>query len=896
MDPDANDEPRWRRYLRLWGPNVAGDVSDELAFHMEQLVDEYRARGMSEEMARQAASARFGSYTAVEAECRHLGERRMRMTARAGRLDWSLWQDVRFTLRALARAPGFAVATVLVLALGIAATTTIFSVVDSVLLQPLPYAHPERLVLLRETYQYSGGTGTGAVSYPNYVDWRANNHSFVDMAAVTYPSDMTWLASGVPERVTTLKVTANTAAVLGLRPLVGRFFTTAEDTYGGPPAVVLGESLWRTRFGADRGVVAQTMTLDGIPRTIVGVMPNAFVVPAGLTLGAWDPAQLFIPLAADPATAQRGMHGFVAVGRLRPGVDVARAKADMQRIGAALAAAYPAEQAKRGVAADPVPSFGLRRVRPILLALFGASALVLLIACANAGGLFLVRAIGRQREVAIRSALGAGRGRVVRQFLTESVLLSLLAGVLGVALTLVATRGIAVAAAAMLPRPTHVTIDARAVLFLVAITVVVGVLFGLVPALRATAVGLQQGLREGGRGGGAGRARQRVRGTLVVAQIALSLVLLIGATLLMRTVVALVSVDPGMRTDHVVTMHVGTPATIDSTRGIGAQFVQPLLARVRTVSGVRNAAFIDHLPLESSGHNGPFTIEGQQYSDPSEEPLAEIRLVTPGYFATTGIPVRRGRTFTRQDGVNTPPVVLATQNLVDRYFAGKNPIGTRVASSLSSVIGVVGNVRETALDDRGFPILYYDIDQTSAYNPGDLTLVARTAGPPAQVGQEIVRAIRAASPGTLVYGMRTMDQVVRSSVAPRRLYLWVLGSFAAVALLLAVFGIYGLIAYSVAQRRREFGVRIALGSDRRRVSGLVVREGARLVVGGLLIGIPAAALLTRFLAGILYGVVATDVATYAAVAGTLTLVALAASWIPARRAARVEPVVALQSE
>jgi putative ABC transport system permease protein len=805
----------------------------------------------------------------------------------------TLRQDLRYVIRMLWKNPGFTIATVLVLALGLGANTAIFSVANSVVLRPLDYAEPDRLVRIYETYPRAGGVAMGgSVSIPNFEDWRTQARSFEAMAIAGYTESMTLQGRGDAERLSAVPVGSDLFPLLGVQPMVGRYFAPGEDEPGAAPVVVLSEQAWQTRFGADPEILGTMLTLNGEAHTVVGIMPADFRFPAGA-----EPRDLWVPLRPSQDWATRGMHAYIVLGRLAPGVTAEAAQAEMARIAAGLAQEYPNEQEGRSASVRSLHETVVGRVQPMLLVLLGAAGLVLLISCANAASLLLARATARRREVAIRTALGATRGRVVRQFLAESLTLAAMGAALGLALAWVSLRAISVAAGPLLPRASEIGIDPRVVAFLVVIAAITGAVFGLIPALQTARVDVQAHLREGGRQNSGGRSAQAFRGTLVVTQIALSLVLLIGAGLLMRTFVALLGTETGMATEQVLTMKLGDPGDrYESNETAIHSFYTPMLERVRSLPGVGEAGMINLLPLEESGNSGGFEIVGSRYASEGESPYAEIRVASPGYFAAMGIPMLRGRDFAAQDDLDAAPVALVNQALAERYFPGEDPVGRQIqrGDERITILGVVGSVRQVRLDSEPLPELYIPNAQLSSTR--EMSLVLSTGTEPMALAQAVRGVIREAAPQQVVYAVRPMQQVVSESFSDRRLVLWLLGAFSAVAMTLAVTGIYGVIAYSVAQRTREFGIRLALGSGQDRVSRMVVSQGVRLAGLGIAIGLPAAYLLTRLLASLLYGVGTADPLTFASVTVLLAVVALLASYLPARRATRVDPMIALRAE
>ena len=795
-------------------------------------------------------------------------------------------QDLRQTLRSLARSPAFTAVVVLTLALGIGANAAIYNVVSTVLLRPLPFGEPERLVRVYETFASPGGRGQGSVSYPNFVDWREQTRSFGDLAA--YASGTANLqGTEQPERVSVLSSTANLFSLLGAEPRLGRTFAPGEDRADAQPVAVLSERFWKEKLGGDPAAVGRQLTLDGQSYTVVGVMPGGFRFPA-----ASAGTDLWVPLRRDPGQGDdRGSHWLAVVGRLEPGVSLSVAQLEMSQIAARLAIEYPDAQSDRGADVRALQEVVVGRARPALLVLMGAAGLVLLIACANAANLLLARSTTRRREVAIRTALGAPRGRLVGQFLLEALVLSLAGAVLGLGIAQLILAVLVRQADGILPRASEVALDLRVFAYLLASTAITATAVGLIPALQAMRSDPQHELREGGTRTSGGRAGRGLRNGMVAAQVALSFVLLVGAGLLLKSFARLMSTETGLRTENVLTMQVAPSTTRYPDGSVGPRFYRPVLERVQALPGVRAAGWISLLPLQEWGSNGNFAIEGRPDSGrPSDAPFAEWRAVSPGYFAAVGVPVRRGRDLLPDDTA----VVLINQALADRYFPGEDPVGRNlVVGKPYPIVGVVADVRQAELTQKPHPELYYPY---LGDGPQSMSLVVSTTLPQATALASVRAAIRAVDPGIPVANVRTLEQVIAESVSDRRLYLFLLGTFAVVAVVLAAAGLYGVMSYSVAQRMREFGIRLALGSGTGALQGMVVKQGARLALAGLVIGIPAALAVSGVLRTLLYGVSATDPLIFVAVGILLVAVALVASFIPARRATRVDPIVTLRIE
>lgn len=809
-----------------------------------------------------------------------------------------LLQDIRFAARLLMRRPGFTVIAVLSLALGIGANTAIFSVIDAVLLRPLPYAQPDGLVRLYET---APQMPLSSVAPANFRDWQEQNHVFSQLAAFGL-TDLNLQGVADPERLEAVRTTANLFSVLGTKPLLGRTFAIGEDQANAARVAVLSEGLWQRHFGSDPRMVGRVIDLGGDPYTVIGIMPSRFRFPADAKTDVWLPLQINPKLAA-----QRDSRWLHVIGRLAPGVELTTATGQMRQIAERLAQLYPKEQYGHSVTAVSLREDITGDIRPALLVLLGAAGLVLLIACGNVANLSLARATDRHREVAIRLAVGARRSRLMRQFLTESVLLALLGALVGFGLAYAGTPSLMRLAASSVPFAGDVAFNPQVFTFLLVVAVLTGVVFGLVPAFKATRVDLQSDLKEGSIQGSAGIGGRRFQNVLVIAETALALVLLVGAGLLMRAFVQLASTDSGMTTHNVLTMHVPVPRQQYDT-GVSIRFFQPVLQRVQAIAGVRSVGVTSALPLQQSHTFGLLRIEGRSPNNPGDVPIAEQRTVSPGYFRALGIPVVEGRDFTVGDagaaynyGVKpapgtAPAVVLINQALARTYLANRDPIGRRIKlgdSLWAPIVGVVGDVRESGLEVPSAPTMYLSYLQ---FPQSEMTLVVSTSVPPMSIVQAVLAAIHSVEPNQPVYEVETMDKVVSDSISDRRLYLSLLGIFAVIAFALAIAGIYGVMSYTVTQRTREIGIRMALGAQASSVRRLVVREGMVLVITGILCGAIMSLLLTRLLSSLLYGVSNTDPVIFTSVAVLLGGVALVASYVPARRAAAVDPTISLRYE
>jgi len=809
----------------------------------------------------------------------------------------ALLQDLRFAARLLMRRPGFTIIAVLSLALGIGANAAIFNVAYAVLLRPLPYFQPDRLVRLYETAPQLDHTN---VAPANLRAWREQANVFSGLAAYV-PIHPNLQGTTSTERIRGTLASANLFSVLGAKPLLGRAFVAGEDEPGAPHVAVLSEDFWRSRFNGDAHVIGRTIKLDGDTYTVVGVMPARFRFPANEVNDIWAPHQINPQLAK-----QRSSRWLRVVARLKAGVQLASARSEIGQIADRLARQYPDQQRDRGVMTVPLRQDITGDIRPALLVLLGAAGLVLLISCANVANLLLARATDRRREVAIRVALGARRSRLIRQLLTESILLALAGAAVGLALAYWGSATLVRLAGSSIPLASDIGFDPAVFTFLAIVAVATGVVCGLVPAVRATRVDLTSDLKDGTGSGADGVSRERFRSLLVVSETALALVLLVSAGLLMRAFLNLRNTNSGMVTSNVLTMHVAaSKQKYDTSASI--LFYQPMLQRIRAIPGVRSAGLTSALPLQESYNYGYLRIEGRSET-PGDEPVVQQRVVSPGYFRALGIPVLRGRAFTDRDAGaaynsgahpaagTAPAIVLINRALARQYFPNQDPIGQRIKlgdSLWAPIVGIAGDVRESQLEAPSAPTLYLSYLQ---FPQNEITLVVSTTVPPTNVTPAIRAAIRSVDPGQPVYDVETMEHVVAESVSSSRFDFWLLGTFAAIALALAAAGIYGVMSYVVTQRTREIGIRMALGAQAAAVHRLIVREGMALVVGGLVLGAIVALGATRLLSSLLYGVSSTDPITFICVAILLGVIALVASYVPARRAAAVNPTISLRYE
>ena len=792
-------------------------------------------------------------------------------------------QDLRYAARALRKSPGFTTVAALTLALGVGATTAIFSVVNAVMLRPLPFAEPDRLVRVWES-NVERDRPTFAVSHPNFLDWRAQADSFESLAAVNN-AGFTWTANGQAEIVLGLQVTATFLPALKVTPALGRNFREEEDRPGGNTRVVLlSDGLWRRAFGGDPAAIGRTLTLNSQPYTIVGVLPASF---------RWgDNSDMLAPLAPDPAR-NRADHRLLVIGRIADGASIDRARTELETIASRLERQYPESNRGWGIVVNSFYDWLVpETTRLSLLVLLGAVALVLLIACVNVVNLLLARGAGRQRELSIRAAMGASRRRVVRQLLFESSLIAGLAAIGGLAITFASTRLLIGLGPDSVPRLDELTMDARVFAFAVAIALATMVVFGMVPALQAARQDLQDALRADGRHSTAGAGRKRLRAALTVAEVALSVALLIGAGLLIRSFARLQQVDPGFTVANLMTARVTLPATTYPNGASRLAFYDRFLTDVRGRPGIEAAAIASGPPLSGDFTAGDVKLPSQT---DDEAGSAAWRLTGPGYFAALGIPLR-GRDFSPLDAPDAAPVAIISAALAAKYFPNDDPIGRQLVmgsfrNDPHTIIGVAADVRTFGLDaDAGF-VFYGSATQYPGWNPMSLVWRSRAAS------ADIVRAsLRSIDPGVPIAAVDSMETLLERSLGPRRFNLYLLGAFATVSLALAAIGLFGVMAYLVSQRTREIGVRLALGATRGEVFRLIVGRGLALAAVGAAGGVGAALWLTRAMESLLYSVSRTDLATFVAVPVTLIAVALLACYVPARRAMRVDPVIALRGD
>ncbi|HSJ15836.1 MAG TPA: ABC transporter permease [Longimicrobiales bacterium] len=796
-----------------------------------------------------------------------------------------LLHDVHFALRQLRRAPAFAVIVIATLAIGIGANTAIFSVVNALLLRPLPYPASEQLVSLAGEYRDRGNQWS--VSYPNARDWRAQNRTLSEAAWYT-GSGYSLVGGERPERIEGVRASWSLFPTLRTQPALGRAYTEAEDQPRVERVVVISHALWQRHFGGAADVLGKSITLSNSAYTVIGVMPQGFAFPR-------QGMDVYVPLRNDESTWPRFQGGLQVIGRMTPGTDAATVQHDMDRVSAALAAEYPAPNSElRAYVRTFRDALYGEELPTIVLTLLGAVGFVLLIACVNVANLLLARATGREREMAVRAAIGAGRGRVVRQLLTESVVLGIAGGALGLLLAVWGTGAIAAAIPEDAPWTREFTLDGSVLLFAVLLSVLTGLVFGLAPALHATRLDLNSLLV--GRAGHQTRARGRRRSILVVAEVALALMLLVGAGLMIRSFTRLTGTDPGFRSERLITMRVGLDSRFDEATS--HQFQREALEQLRALPGVEQAAAVDWIPIGGENNYNDFYIEGREPNENAGNVFA-----TEGYLAAMSIPLLRGRDFAPSDTRGAPGVAIVNRTFAETFFPGEDVLGKRIRMGwdddgyFRTIIGVAGDVRHRGLDEDARAEIFTPYMQIP-WNIGGMTFVARTRGDPVALIEPLQQAIWRVNPEQVVYDVRTMQRVVdeSSSVLMGRIMAVAFALFATVALTLAALGLYGVISYGVAQRTYEMGVRSALGAARGDVLRMVLGQGMRLVLLGLGLGLLGAFALTRVMESLLFGVSATDPVTFAAVATLLLAVSACASLVPALRAARVDPVIALRTE
>jgi predicted permease len=867
------------------------ELDDEVRSHELLLADENMREGMNPQEAPQHARLELGGVEQVKEEVRQV---------RAGHLLETLGQDVRVGLRMLRKNPGFTAVAVVTLALGIGANTAIFSVVNGVLLHSLPYPEPQQLVQVHETSTAWGPDGWGTASGPDFADWHAQSHSFSGLAAA-FEDGLNLTGGNEPQRIRALHVSLDFLSVFGAQPAQGRLLSEHDFKPDAPRVVVLSYGLWQRTFGADPAIVGKNLTLSGQVYSVAGV--------ASKDLAPLYREELWTPLAADnPTMHDRGSHWLDVFGRLRAGVSLAAARADLDTIAGRLRKQYPDSNSTRGVRVDSFEELRVANLRPALLILLVAVGFVLLMGCVNVANLLLARGNARSKEFAVRAALGASGGRLVRQLLTESVMLGLAGGALGLGLARTGMPALlAIGPEDLLHTSAPIHIDTRVLLFTVVLSVLTGLLFGLAPALQWRRADVNEVLKETGGRSGSGKAMSRVKSALVVFQIAAAMLLLVGGGLMIRSFASLLRVAPGFDPHKVLTMQLYMPNTTVAEVPARLGSIREMLHRIRGLPGVVSASSVVYLPFSGNNINGDFGIEGRPAAKPEEGQIAEMRIVNGGYLSTMRVPILRGRDLNEEDDASGGHVAVVNRALADRYFPKGDAIGQSVSfwdgpDKWLRIVGVAANERQMGLAESPRPSIYFclsamkvtDLSQFLPVSP--LSFVVRTATASENSANAIVAAIHSVDAGMPVTEVLPIENLISGSLAQLRLESTLLGIFAALGVMLATVGLYSVMAYVVAQSTHEIGIRMALGAEPKEVLGLVLSQGSKLISVGLVIGIGAALALTRLMSGLLFGVTASDPLTFSAVAVLLVIAGFAACYVPARRATRVDPMVALRYE
>jgi len=861
---------------------VDRECSEEIQAYLEMVTEAKLRQGLSPQEARRNALLELGGVEQVEERVREI---------RMGRFIETAWRDVRLGVRTLVHSPIFTIVTVLSLALGIGANTAIFSVVNGLLLRPLPYPEAEQIVHVWHTppQQSFPGLDRFSVSPANYLDWKAQSTVFEQIAVYTDTS-LSLSTSNDPLPLIGGVVSSDFFSVLRSSAMQGRTFTPDDEQPRHDQVVVISHKLWQRAFGANPNIIGQALTLNSRSFTVVGIMPPGFEFPRE--------AELWVPLAWDDKERQtRSIHDYLVLARLKKNVSVKQAQAEMSTISSRLEQQYPQENSGWGAVVIPLRDDLVGDIRLALLVLFCAVAFVLLIACTNVANLMLARGANRQKEMAVRIALGAGRARLIRQLLTESVLLAVTGGLLGLLLAIWGSRMLV--RLGSLPNSGDIGIDIWALGFTLLVSFGAGIIIGIVPALQFTRTSISETLKQGSGRTGGSPIKQHTRKALVISEVALSLVLLIGAGLMIRSFWKLQNVDPGFDTGNALTMSVVLNWIRYSEPHQQLAFLDRATEQIRAVPGVVSVGVTTTVPLTGGGSTQPFSIEGRPVGTIAEQPMAQTRYITPDYFRAIGIPLRQGRFFSDQDRDNSVPVIIISEAMARRFWPGENPIGKRLTPSFHKeqgareIVGVVGDVKARGLDSDSSTMMYLPFKQSPR---PFMSFVVRTSSNPESLIQPVTKAIYSIDKEQALTNVETMDQVLTKSLSGRRFNMTLLLTFAGVALLLAAVGVYGVMNYTVTLRRRELGIRMALGAAKMDVLRLVLSQGLTLTLIGVGAGLISAYALTRLMASLLYGVTATDYLTFGSVSAVLILVGLAASYVPARRATKVNPTIALRAE
>jgi len=884
------DDLRYRSHALLHHKQVEDELDEELRFHFDKQVEKYRRSGMSEEEAKRRARLAFGGHEQVKEDCRE---------ARGTSFIELTLDDARYAFRQLVANPTFTLVMVLTLALSIGANSAIFSVINGVLLKRLPYAQPERLVrIFLSNNEYP--------KFPlnpwDFLDFRARNHSFESMAAFTR-GDVQLSGEGEPIRLNGFGITSGYFRVLGIHPQIGREFDFQAEVPGNGLQAVISDRLWRTRFGADPNVIGRKVTLNMQPFTVIGVMPRGTEHPGNVyhSLAYGESVDVWWPFSFGGNSNQRGSHFIEGIARLKPGVSVEQAKAEVNAVMGQMAHEHPNGDSGWNVLVIPLYSEVVGATRQMLLVLLGAVGIVLLIACVNAANLLLARASARQQEIAVRLAMGAPRLRVVRQLLTESLIISVTGGALGLGLAFGGVRALVALLPADFPRAHDIHVSGPVLVFTLLVSVLTGILFGLAPAMQASRTDPKQGLKHNTRTTTTSRYQNRLRSALVVAEVGLACVLLIGAGLMLRTLLNLIRLDPGFQEDHVLTASISLPHNRYNSGELTAQFFDRLAAKMNALPGVESAGAGSDLPWTGYDENaGGFNIEGKK-SEANQQTHARYHMATAGYFSAMGIPLLQGRFFTEGDKKGAPQVIIINHAMAAKYWPGEDAIGKRITfddnpkkdDDWMRVVGVVGDVKDQPNSPGAEPSFWWSEYQASE---PDMSIAVRTKSDPRQVADGLRNAVHSLDPELAVADVKQMNQVADASISTPRFTFVLVGLFAGLAILLAGIGAYGVIAYTVAQRTPEFGLRVALGAQPGDLLRMVLTQSVRLAVPGIVVGVTLAMSLGRVLQSLLYGVHPADPIILISVTLLVLIVSLLASYAPARRAALADPMSTLRAE
>ena len=887
--------PLWRRYARLFGADPAADVNEELRFHLETKVDDLIAQGLSPEAARREAARQFGNFRGVQRMGEQMGKHRERTRQR--RDYWSgCIQDTRYALRTLRRDRTFAIITVLILALGIAANTAVFSVVNTVLLRPLPFPDADRLAWLASGKKLNLGllksAGLSGVTYTvsAYEEFQQHNHSFQSVASYNPflgNSEYTMTGRGEPQPVVGVMVSGNFFQTLGVRPALGRLFVREECQKGGRPAVLLSDAFWHHRFAGDPNIVGQTITLSKQPATVVGVLPPSFDFGAVFSPGL--KMDVYVPAVMD--VLRNWGNTLAVVGRLKPGVSIGQAQAEADILFPQLKSVHPEWYMDYSSNITGLKDFVSGKLRRALIVLWCAVGLILLIVCVNLSNLLLARAAARGKEFAMRTALGAARGRLFRQLLTESLVLASTGAILGLGLAFALTMYLAHQGSIALPLLNSVRVDGAALGWTLLITIVTTLVFGFVPGLKLSAGNIQDGLKDSGQGMSAGRRHERLRAAMVISEVALACVLLIGAGLLLRSFLNVLDVDLGFQPSRAAVIKIDYDD--GNSRVRRGAILQEIVREINAIPGVESAGIADMLPLGRNRSWG-LAIKGR-VSAKDENTSALVRIVTPGYLEAMGMHVRSGRDFTWHDGAHSKQVMIVNQAAARQFWPGEDPVGRSASvdgNTDTDVIGVISDVREHSLEVPADPEMYLPVTQA---DPEGAELVLKTKLPPSALAAGVMKTLRKMNPSQPASELRPLQEIVDHAVSPRRFFVVLVTSFAALGLVLASLGIYGVISYSVTQRKQEIGIRMALGATAPQVQFDVIGRALRLTLIGTGVGVVGAFAAARWISSLLFDTRPTDPATFAGIVLLLGAVALIAGYIPARRASRIDPMIALRN-